>query len=102
MNDLGPTVSGDGSGSPDAAEAVAEQIRSAGGEAIADWGSVADPAGAQRMVQAGLDRWGRLDAVVSNAGMSRNKPFDRAHRRGLRRHGQRPSTRCLLGDPSGL
>jgi NAD(P)-dependent dehydrogenase (short-subunit alcohol dehydrogenase family) len=51
------------------AEAVAGEIRAAGGEAVAVFASVSDPDGAAAMVQAALDTWGRLDIVVNNAGI---------------------------------
>ncbi len=74
VNDLGGTV--DGSGSDDAAAAkVAAEIKAAGGEAIPNFDSVTDRMGCQRMVQAAVDTWGKLDVVVNNAGILRDKTF---------------------------
>jgi NAD(P)-dependent dehydrogenase (short-subunit alcohol dehydrogenase family)/acyl dehydratase/putative sterol carrier protein len=74
VNDLGGTR--DGSGSDDAAAAkVVAEIVAAGGEGIANFDSVTDPNGCARMVQAAMDTWGRLDAVVNNAGILRDVTF---------------------------
>src|ERR1700757_5063146 len=72
VNDLGTSVKGEGASSAPA-EQVAEQIRAAGGAALANGDSVADWASANRIVQAALDRYGRLDAVVNNAGILRDR-----------------------------
>lgn len=61
----------------DNAEAVAEEILAAGGEAIANHDSVATPDGGTAAVEAALSNWGRLDAVVANATTVRHVPFDR-------------------------
>jgi len=72
VNDLGAAVSGEGADlSP--AEQVAEEIRDAGGEAVANGENVADFAGAERMVQHALDAFGRLDILVNNAGILRDR-----------------------------
>jgi NAD(P)-dependent dehydrogenase (short-subunit alcohol dehydrogenase family)/acyl dehydratase/putative sterol carrier protein len=74
VNDLGGTM--DGSGSDDAAAAkVAAEINAAGSEAIANFESVTDAAGCSRMVAAAMDKWGRLDAIVNNAGILRDVTF---------------------------
>lgn len=57
------------------AESVAEEIRAAGGEAAAAVESVADWESAQKIVQAALDHFGRLDCVVNNAGVTRDRFF---------------------------
>ncbi|MGN6653798.1 MAG: SDR family NAD(P)-dependent oxidoreductase [Rhodanobacter sp.] len=59
----------------DAAEAVAAEIRAAGGEAIAAAGSVTDEAAVAAMVAHALASWGRIDILVSNAGILRDKSF---------------------------
>jgi NAD(P)-dependent dehydrogenase (short-subunit alcohol dehydrogenase family) len=72
VNDLGGSVDGtERSATP--AEEVCDEIRKAGGEALANFESVATMAGGQAMVQAALDRWGRLDAIVCNAGILRDR-----------------------------
>lgn len=67
VNDLGTDVRGVGSDSG-AAEALAEQIRSEGGQAIASSEDIATWDGAERAVRAGIDAFGRLDGLVNNAG----------------------------------
>jgi NAD(P)-dependent dehydrogenase (short-subunit alcohol dehydrogenase family) len=75
VNDLG--VGPDGRGILRAnAEQVAEEIRAAGGEAVADQHSVAEEEGAQSVVATALDTWGRLDIVVNNAGVCFMAHFD--------------------------
>ena len=74
VNDLGGDVHGTG-GSPSAAQAVAEEIRAKGGEAIVNGASVTDFDAVQKMVQQALDTWGRIDVLVSNAGILRDKSF---------------------------
>jgi NAD(P)-dependent dehydrogenase (short-subunit alcohol dehydrogenase family) len=74
INDLGGTLDGNG-GTPTAANAVAEEIRAAGGKAIANGASVTDPAAVQAMVDAAMSEWGRVDILVNNAGILRDKSF---------------------------
>ncbi len=74
VNDLGTSVKGEGTSSAPA-EQVAAQIRAAGGTAVANADSVADWACANRIVQAALDSFGRLDVVVNNAGILRDRFF---------------------------
>ena len=74
VNDLGGSM--DGSGSDDAAASkVAAEIKASGGEAIANFNSVTDAAGCATMVKAAMDTWGRLDAIVNNAGILRDVTF---------------------------
>jgi NAD(P)-dependent dehydrogenase (short-subunit alcohol dehydrogenase family) len=75
VNDLGGSPFG-GSEDPSLAEAVVEEIRAFGGEAIPNTRSVADPEGAASLTQTAMQQWGRLDAVVSNAAIAQNTPFD--------------------------
>lgn len=70
VNDSGAGLSGDGSDAAPA-EQVAAEIRSAGGEAAACSESVATPAGGRAVVAAALDRFGRLDILIHNAGIVR-------------------------------
>ena len=72
VNDLGGDPAGHGE---DAAPArkVVDEIEAAGGEAIANYGSVSDYDEGQEMVRAAIDKWGRLDIVICNAGILRDK-----------------------------
>ena len=72
VNDLGGSTDGVGS-STTAAEAVAAEIRAAGGRAVANSDSVADWQGAQRLIQTAIDEFGRLDVLVNNAGILRDR-----------------------------
>ena len=74
VNDLGGAVDGSG-GSSSAAQKVVAEIRAAGGEAIANGASVTDFPAVQAMVQQAMDAWGRVDVLVSNAGILRDKSF---------------------------
>jgi NAD(P)-dependent dehydrogenase (short-subunit alcohol dehydrogenase family) len=74
VNDLGVSITGENTeGSP--AEQVVEEIKAMGGRAVANHDSVADWAGACAMVKAGVDNFGRIDAVVNNAGNLRDVYF---------------------------
>ena len=72
VNDLGGGSDGQGNDSKVADEVVAE-IREAGGEAAANYDSVADSAGAERIVGTAIDSFGRIDIVVNNAGILRDR-----------------------------
>ena len=74
VNDLGGGVHGE-AGSVSAAQAVVDEIRAAGGEALANGASVTDFAAVQAMVQQAVDAWGRVDVLVNNAGILRDKSF---------------------------
>ena len=74
VNDLGGSVDGSG-GSVSAAQAVVDEIRARGGEALANGASVTDFAAVQAMVQQAVDAWGRVDILVNNAGILRDKSF---------------------------
>ena len=76
VNDLGVSLAGEG-GSADAspAEQVAAEIVAAGGRAVANHDSVADWEGASAMVQTAVERFGRIDAVINNAGNLRDMLF---------------------------
>ncbi|QIB42525.1 SDR family oxidoreductase [Streptomyces aureoverticillatus] len=72
VNDLGVGLDGSGaSGGP--AQDVVEEIRAAGGEAVAHVGDVATPQGAASLVRAALETYGRLDTLVNNAGFLRDR-----------------------------
>jgi NAD(P)-dependent dehydrogenase (short-subunit alcohol dehydrogenase family)/acyl dehydratase len=74
VNDLGGARDGSGA-SASAAQQVVDEIVALGGQGVANHDSVTDAAGCARMVQAALDAWGRLDIVVNNAGILRDKTF---------------------------
>ena len=73
VNDLGGSV--DGTGKGDAADVVVEEIRAAGGEAVANKDSVSDREGAKRIVQTAVEAFGTVDIVINNAGILRDKSF---------------------------
>ncbi|MGQ0848291.1 MAG: SDR family NAD(P)-dependent oxidoreductase [Actinomycetota bacterium] len=74
INDLGGSVDGSGADRR-AADRVAEEIREAGGEAVANYESVASPDGGEAIVRAALEAFGTVDIVVSNAGILRDRSF---------------------------
>ena len=74
VNDLGGARDGSG-GSATAAEAVVAEIAAAGGEAMASAASVTDFPAVEAMVEEALARWGRVDVLVNNAGVLRDKTF---------------------------
>ncbi|MDG2277302.1 MAG: SDR family NAD(P)-dependent oxidoreductase [Pseudomonadales bacterium] len=76
INDLGGAIDGSG-GSSAAAEAVVAEIKAAGGEAIANGGSVSDRTGAKSMVEDAMNAWGRVDILINNAGILRDKSFSK-------------------------
>ncbi len=76
VNDLGGARDGAaGTGSVSAAQAVVDEIRAAGGEAMANGASVTDFAAVQAMVAEAMATWGRVDILVNNAGILRDKSF---------------------------
>src|SRR5690349_11129028 len=75
VNDLGTSVKGDGSDSK-VADAVVKEIEAAGGTAAASYDSVASPVGGAAIVRTAVERFGRLDAVISNAGIFSTVQFD--------------------------
>ena len=74
INDLGGAIDGSGS-DKGAAEKVVDEIKAAGGEAVADTNSVATPEGGKAIVQTALDAFGKVDVVINNAGILRDKAF---------------------------
>ncbi len=76
VNDLGGSVDGSGA-SGKAAMGVVEEIRSAGGEAIANGADVTDHAQVESMVAKTKELWGRVDILINNAGILRDKTFSK-------------------------
>ena len=75
VNDLGSPTMGGQDHDPGPAAAVAEEIRSLGGEAESNSDTVSTREGGEAMVAQALDTWGQLDIVVNNAGIIRNRTF---------------------------
>ena len=73
VSDLGGSV--DGSGKSDAADLVVDEIRAAGGEAVANKDSVSDREGAKRIVETAVKEYGTVDILINNAGILRDKSF---------------------------
>ena len=74
VNDLGTSSTGEGA-SAGPAQQVVDEIRAAGGEAVANADSVSEAVAASRIVQCALDHFGRIDGVVNNAGILRDRFF---------------------------
>ena len=76
INDLGASMDGSG-GSSAAAEAVVKEIEAMGGEAMANGSSVSDDAGVKKMIDDTMAKWGRIDIIIANAGILRDKSFSK-------------------------
>ena len=74
VNDLGGTIDGSGADAS-AAQKVVDEIRAAGGEAVANHDSVSTPEGGEGIIQTAIDAYGRVDIVINNAGILRDKTF---------------------------
>jgi NAD(P)-dependent dehydrogenase (short-subunit alcohol dehydrogenase family) len=74
VNDLGGNVEGTGADAS-AAQKVVDEIRAAGGEAVANHDSVSTPEGGEAIIQTAVDAYGRVDIVINNAGILRDKTF---------------------------
>ena len=74
VNDFGGARDGSG-GSSEAAEQVVAEIQAAGGEAIANGADVSSPEQVDAMVKQAMDTWGRIDVLINNAGILRDKSF---------------------------
>ena len=77
VNDLGGNVDGSDDGSVSAAEAVVEEIKAAGGEAMANGASVTDRDQVNAMVEEDMSKYGQIDILVNNAGILRDKSFSK-------------------------
>lgn len=77
VNDPGISRTPGREGTPSADEVV-EEIRAAGGEAVANHGSVADPEAAKALIGQAVETWGRIDILINNAGILRDRTFAKA------------------------
>ena len=75
INDLGGTVDGSGDGNEGPAHTTAKEINDLGGVAVADTNSVATPEDGEAIVQSAVDAFGKVDIVINNAGILRDKAF---------------------------
>nr|WP_070959513.1 SDR family NAD(P)-dependent oxidoreductase [Hyphomonas sp. Mor2] len=76
VNDLGGSMDGTG-GNSAAAEEVVSEIKALGGEAIANGSSVADDAGVKKMIDDTMNAFGRIDIIIANAGILRDRSFSK-------------------------
>jgi NAD(P)-dependent dehydrogenase (short-subunit alcohol dehydrogenase family) len=74
VNDLGGSVNGEG-GDDAAAQKVVDEIKSAGGQATPNYDSVSSPEGGESIVKTAVDAYGKVDIVINNAGILRDKSF---------------------------
>lgn len=75
VNDLG--TDGEGKGNdPTVAQAVVQEIIEAGGQAVADCSDVGDPTDAETLVRTAIGEFGRIDAIINNAGIVYPRPFE--------------------------
>ena len=74
VNDLGGARDGSGAGSA-MADLVVDKIKEAGGKAVADYGNVASEEDAKAMIQKAVDEFGKIDFLIANAGILRDKSF---------------------------
>ena len=75
VNDFGGARDGAGQGSSSPADKVVNEIKESGGEAVASYDSVATPRGGENIVKTALDAFGRVDILINNAGILRDKGF---------------------------
>ncbi|MEJ2167047.1 MAG: SDR family NAD(P)-dependent oxidoreductase [Desulfobacterales bacterium] len=75
VNDLGGARDGSGKGSKSPADQVVEEIKREGGEALANYDNVATAEGGERIVKTALEAFGRVDILINNAGILRDKSF---------------------------
>lgn len=76
VNDLGGSTRGGGETSTSFADTVVAEIEAAGGQAVANYDTVATPEGGQAIIATALERFGRIDAVIANAGTIRYGEFE--------------------------
>jgi NAD(P)-dependent dehydrogenase (short-subunit alcohol dehydrogenase family) len=75
VNDLGGARDGSGDGSAQAADVVVDEIKAAGGEAVANYDNVASSEGGENIVKTAIDNYGKVDILINNAGILRDKSF---------------------------
>ncbi|MBF0101805.1 MAG: SDR family NAD(P)-dependent oxidoreductase, partial [Desulfobacterales bacterium] len=75
VNDYGGSRDGSGTGSASPAEKVVQEIKNLGGEAVANYDNVATVEGGEHIVKTAMDTFGRVDIVINNAGILRDKSF---------------------------
>ncbi|MCF8110660.1 MAG: SDR family NAD(P)-dependent oxidoreductase [Desulfobacteraceae bacterium] len=75
VNDLGGARDGTGDGSTAPAQKVADEIKAAGGEAVANYDNVATPEGGENIIKCAMDNYGRVDILINNAGILQDKSF---------------------------
>jgi NAD(P)-dependent dehydrogenase (short-subunit alcohol dehydrogenase family)/putative sterol carrier protein len=75
VNDLGGARDGSGEGSASPADKVVEEIKALGGEAVANYDNVASAEGGENIVKTALDVFGKIDILINNAGILRDKSF---------------------------
>ncbi len=75
VNDLGGARDGTGAGSSSPADKVVKEIQDLGGKAVASYDNVATPEGGEAIVKTALDAFGRVDILINNAGILRDKSF---------------------------
>lgn len=75
VNDLGGARDGSGEGSATPAQKVVDEIKAAGGQAVANYDNVATARGGENIIKCAMDNYGRVDIVINNAGILRDKSF---------------------------
>lgn len=75
VNDLGGSRDGSGGGGHNMADQVVDEIKKAGGEAVANYNGVDTYEGGEAIVKTALDTWGKIDIVIANAGILRDRAF---------------------------
>lgn len=96
VNDIGASTTGEGTDAGPA-QKVVEEIRAAGGQAVANMDSMAEAAAAGCIVQCALDQFGRIDGVVNNAGILRDRFF---HKMSLDEWDAVPKVQACAGRPA--